>query len=70
MKTITFAAEADVSDIFSYGSTREIISKFSNNCEKMYMYRPICSSENFLRKLDNSLRFRALHSIIFESYVF
>ena len=37
MKTITFAAEADVSDIFSSGNIKEIITKFSNNCEKMYM---------------------------------
>ena len=30
--------KTDVSDICSSGNIREIMNKFSNNCEKMYMY--------------------------------
>ena len=38
METINFAAEANVSDIFSSVNIREIANTFSYNCEIMYMY--------------------------------
>ena len=38
MKTITIAAEAHVSDIFSSGNFREIENTFSYNFAKMYKY--------------------------------
>ena len=37
MKTINFAAEADVSDIFFSVNISEIVNTFSFNCEKMCM---------------------------------
>ena len=63
MKTINFSAEADVSDIFSSGSIREIANTFSYSCEKMCMHI-LCSFRKILRKLYNSLRFRAMYGII------
>ena len=45
MKTITIAAEADVSDIFSSGNFREIVNTFSYNFAKMYKY--MIFRENF-----------------------
>ena len=68
MKTINFASEADASDIFSSGNIREIVNTFSYSCEKMCMHK-LCTSEKKLRKLNDSIHFRALYDIIFESYV-
>ena len=57
----TIAAGADVSDIFSSGNIREIVNSYS--CEKMCLHK-LCSPGKNLRKLNNSLRFRALHGMI------
>ena len=63
MKTINFAAKADISDRFYSGNIREIVNTFSYSCEKMCMYK-LCSFGKKLRKLNNSLCFRAPYSII------
>ena len=47
IKSITFAAEGDVSDIFSSENFREIVNTFSYKCEKMYMYTCTFFRENY-----------------------
>ena len=63
MKTINFATKADISDRFYSGNIREIVNTFSYSCEKMCMHK-LCSSGTKIRKLNNSLRFRAPYGII------
>ena len=62
MKTINFAAEADVSDIFSSRTIRKIVNTFSYSCEKMCMHK-LCPSGHKIMEMNNSLRFRALYGI-------
>ena len=60
MKTIYFAAEANVSDIFSSVNIRDIVNTFSYNCEKMYMYMLFWKK---IRKFNNPLRFRTFRAL-------
>ena len=62
MKTITFAVEADISDIFSSGNVKVFVETLSYNWKKSTW--TIVFREKTLRKLNNSLRLRALYSII------
>ena len=45
IKTISFAAEADVFDILSSRNLRKIVITFSYNCEKINICRLYCMQE-------------------------
>ena len=51
MKAINFAAETDVSDIFSSRNIRKIVNTFSYSCEKMCMHK-LCSSGQKIKEIE------------------
>ena len=60
-KTYTFAAEADISDVPFSGNVKEIVKTLSYNWKNVHVQ---LFSGKTLRKLNNSLRLRALYGII------